>query len=237
MSIEHRDNLNYSVDWLQHIDKVSPKSVITGMKHIALLLDVESHGKHGVCLYRPEKGTKLELDTRVPVPSEIYRDVAYHNIDAFLGWGVSAPVIPWQLKEEDKGVLRPYWIDAEAVDVYHTCRDFFNEQYDFWIKVAVLDYICGVVDRAPNDLLDIDTNKFVVIDSGLSFVEGLDFPYQLSIVRDAMKNAPIPDFLLNKLAHLPIEKVIKKNDGLIGESEVCWMYQRINQIISQKVIL
>ncbi|KKQ74169.1 MAG: hypothetical protein US96_C0039G0005 [Candidatus Woesebacteria bacterium GW2011_GWB1_38_5b] len=138
------------------ITEVKPLNVIRSQKQLGLVVEYGYCGEKQKGLYRPEKAVFRNLDTRIPYPSEIYRDVTYHLVDKLLGWNISVPITPWVLKERDKGVLRKYWDKVDTWQNYHYSRDMMNyNDRDFWTKTAVLDYICGVIDRNANDVLFI----------------------------------------------------------------------------------
>jgi len=203
-------------------------------RKIPPLTPAKSNGEIMSGLYRPEKGLLVSVDPRVPKPQELYRDVAYYRFCDFLGWQGVAPVFPWQLEPGDKGVIRPYWKVIKNMEIYH----FGKKKLDggdrlFWRRLALADYIFGVGDRVSNDFL-ITQDGTQVVDSGFSFLPELNFPYQQSIIRDLYRGDSVDDSLLTDLERLRQDFDPNYVDGLIGEIELYWVWERVRRIRSEK---
>lgn len=219
------------------VTEVRPLTVIKSQKQIGLVVKYNYCGEMQKGLYRPERAVFPNLDTRVPYPSEIYRDVAYHQIDKLLGWNITVPITPWTMKEDDKGVLRQYWDNVDTWQDYHYSQDNMNDR-DFWTKTAVLDYVCGVVDRNPNDILFITgTADKKVADSGLSFVDELDFTSQHSRVREELSGQPIKENILNDLAIITTSNLSSVLSEHVNENDLSWVARRAKFIRNIKVVI
>jgi len=193
--------------------------VVHGLKQIALVVKVQLGGVEGLALYRPEKTLKISPDIRVPLPEELYRDVAYSRLDQFLGWNVAAPVIPWQIKPGDTGVLRPYWPNITKVEEYEISLENLQADLAFWQKVAILDYLTGVVDRNANDMILVgDNHQKVILDSGLSFVDGVNFVVQQSVVRETLQGTIIMPKLLKELSKICTKDIVANIGDLFPQT-------------------
>ncbi len=225
---------------LEEINNAKPPSVVEifgGMKQTAIILRSDIKGQMIEFLYRPEKGVILSLDPRIPSPQELYRDIAYHKMDEILGWNLSAPVIEWRLGTEHKGVLRPYWRNIGKMEWYDFRRENLVNN-DFWIKVAVLDYICGTVGRSSNDVL-IVKGRPVLVDSGLSFVDGLNFVCQGSLIRERLSGAELPTKVLSDLKSLKgkSEEIKKQISQFVNSSQIEWVLKRAESVSNNGVVI
>jgi len=257
--------IKYELDHKDSVEFLQVLEVIHGMKQTALkvLLNFDGHPIEG--LYRPEKTLRLTLDIRVPVPEELIRDICYTQVSEFLGWGVGSPAISWELKQGDLGVLRPFYSEVENLQHYHLTQEFLEKSnLSFWIKVAILDYITGVVDRNYNDILlvlpehDIwrspslkkneEQNSLmlnsglsyhaIVVDSGLSFVNGTEFVTQSSVIRSALQNFPIPDEILADLRRIvPESMLLARLERSIDSQALLFFKERVSKILSSRIIL
>ena len=226
----------FTSEMLSRMELVRLVEVLPTMKHTALVVEMRNGMGSSECLYRPEKGVSLTLDVRIPKPQELYRDVAYHRVDQVIGWGVSVPVVPLTLEGIGKGVLRPYYMDVKRMEVYHFTRDRLMRDADFWIRAAVLDYVCGVVDRTANDVLVIDGNPWLV-DSGLSFVDGLEFVCHHSQIRDTLRGIQIGDTISSELAELKNESLSPRLTKLIRADSMAWLIKRTSRILEAQTVL
>lgn len=208
-------------------------SVLSGMKQTAFILRVHSNNKHTDCLFRFEDGITLTLDSRIPKPQELYRDVAFHNIDYILGWNITAPVKIWEF-ENHKGVIRPYYTDVKHFDSYQINND--SDLKDFFLKTAILDYICGVVDRNSNDVLIVNEIP-ILVDSGLSFVDGVNFFSQISQIRKKFIGSRIPEDLLQQLGLLTNRSNYMNVSHLLNSSQIEDVINRTKNILKIKTII
>ncbi len=213
--------------------KASVVSVLCGLKQTAALVKINSQGQEITGLYRPEHGVRISLDPRIPKPQELKRDIAYHLVDSALGWNLSAPVKQLTLGPGDSGVVRPYWHQAQSLPVFDHHLD---ERVGFWKKVAVLDYCCGVVDRNLNDVLLVD-GEILVIDSGLSFVEGKNFTVQNSFIRDQLQGQPLGEEIVHDLAGLATLDLMYKLEDLVPSSSISSLIQRMRNLVESQVII
>ncbi len=208
--------------------------VLSGLKGVSAVVALDCDGVEVLGLYRPEGGIHLSVDPRIPKPSELYRDVEYTRMCGEVGWNFTAPVLPWQLKEGDKGVIRPYWQQVTKMEVYNFRRDLLlNNDSLFWLRVALVDYVFGVGDRVSNDFLITD-DGLMVVDSGFSYLSGLEFVGQQSIVRDALEGENIPERLMNELRSFSEKPLCS---GYLGDEEVYWVGQRIRRVLDLKKII
>jgi len=208
--------------------------VLSGLKSVSVVVALDCDGGEVLGLYRPEGGVHLSVDPRIPKPSELYRDAEYARMCRKVGWYFTAPVIPWRLNEGDMGVIRPYWRGVTKMEVYNFRRDILlNNDSLFWMRVALADYIFGVGDRVSNDFLITD-NGLMVIDSGFSYLPGLEFVGQQSIVREVLGGENIPEQLMNEL-RLFSEKSYRGE--YLGDEEIYWVGQRIQRILGLKKII
>lgn len=212
--------------------------VLTGLKQVCLKVKVVFEGVEGICLFRPEKTLKLTPDLRVPLPQELYRDIAYYKVCQLLGWDVAAPIMPWELNPQTKGVLRPYWPDISSVMPYSLREYVNNSDRLFWQRVACLDYLCGVIDRNANDILLIQPdNQPIVVDSGLSFVEDLNFVYDKSDVRDYLRHADLDSSICTDIASLTFAQVSQATAGFIDHAAIDHLLQRRDQQLLYRQVL
>ncbi|KKT67154.1 MAG: hypothetical protein UW60_C0012G0040 [Candidatus Woesebacteria bacterium GW2011_GWA2_44_33] len=210
--------------------------VKASMKQIAIIVDVETGEGVLRCLYRPEKGVLLSLDPRIPKPQELYRDALYYRVSKLLGWNFVLPVAEWSLDGNDEGVLRPFLQQVETRQIYDFRVDKLRERSWFWLKVAALDYVCGVVDRRTNDFLFTPSSIFVV-DSGLSFVEGEDFSYQSSIIREKLSGEILPEDIREALLRLSENQIQRLAVGVLDGKEVESVARRALKLADVGVIL
>ncbi len=239
MSIERNSKHSITAEVLEHATLQKIISVETGMKQVVLIVEVQTNDKITKCLYHPEKGVALDIDPRIPRPQELYRDVAFHRIDNLLGWNITAPVIPWKLKDGDVGTLRPYWEKIHKMEIYHFTRENLIKNKYFWIKAAILDYICGVVDRTPNDILILENSNpetTVIVDSGLSFVPEENIVNQSSVIRNALISESIPQNLLDDLRHA-VPQIYSQISQFVDQKSMSYVLTRIQNILEQKIII
>lgn len=212
--------------------------VVTGLKQVCLKVRVCIDGVEGLGLFRPEETLKLTPDPRIPIPEEIYRDVAYFRVDQLLDWNVSAPIVPWELKPGKPGVLRPYWPNINKVQPYDTSRERLMEKGIFWQHLAVLDYICAVIDRSANDIMRVQPeNQEVVIDSGLSFVDGLEFVTQHSVIRSALAGVPLDLSIIEDLAYISEQDLKCRVGEFLNQEAIDFVMARIQQLLTKQVVL
>jgi|GEM_PF-6198232 len=157
-----------------------------------------AHAGLKTCHY-PEKGVRLATDILIPKPYEVHHHIAYFELDQAMGWGVAIPAVPFSLEEGDRGALSPFYDNAEVKPHY-----FFEslKSNDVWLKIAVLDYLAGLIDRTFNDVLFLPNGDIKVTDNGLSFVEGADFVTQVSVIREALCGQELPKSILDDVACL-----------------------------------
>lgn len=208
--------------------------VVGGLKNLAVVVALDCDGEEVLGLYRPEGGIRLSIDPRIPKPSELYRDVEYSRMCREIGWDIAAPVLPWQLSEEDRGVIRPYWRQVANMEHYHFRQNLINGRDSlFWFRVALADYVFGIGDRVSNDFL-ITEDGITAVDNGFSYLPGLVFVGQQSIVREVLRGKTVPEQLLYELrlfTHKPIES------GFLAGNEVYWVGQRIQHVLDQGKVI
>lgn len=226
---------SYFQDSVEKYQSARILEVRDGMKQLAFIVEMKSDGNKFECLYRFEKGLLLELDPRIPKPQELYRDVVYHRIDRALGWNLTAPVIPWSLNKDCNGVLRPYWRNAGTMEIYQVDKNAIDN-IEFWTKAAVLDYICGIVDRQPNDILILE-DRLVLVDSGLSFVSGIDFVYHRSFIREKFQGVKLSTDIVSDLTSLLNNGIVQDASQFINESQQTWMLQRAKRVVNENLVL
>ena len=208
--------------------------VLSGLKSVSVVVALDCDEGEVLGLYRPERGIRLSVDPRIPKPSELYRDMEFTRMCREIGWNFTAPVLPWQLNEGDKGVIRPYWQQVTKMEVYNFRRDLLlNNDSLFWLRVALVDYVFGVGDRVSNDFLITD-DGLMVVDSGFSYLLGLEFVEQQSIVRETLEGENIPEQLMNEL-RLFSEKSYRGE--YLGDEEIYWVDQRIKRVLGLKKIV
>lgn len=229
-TMERRNFLDLSA-----IEEARPLQVLTGFRNLSVLVEGFQRGRVCELLFRPESEVKAQWDPRIPVPKEIYRDVAFHRIDSLLGWNITAPVVPLTVPGLGPGVVRPFWREASQLPSYKMEEDFISNS-DFWIKVAILDCACACIDRVKNDILIIKDGR-VLIDSGMSFVDGMDFDYQTSFVREAFRNEQIPPHLLSDLHKLNFDNLCSQTKGLITMTSCEWVMNRTDRILKVGKVL
>lgn len=233
--------------WPETLQKYGPGKVIealVGLQQMVLILEfpIGELGSTSKALFRPEETLHFPVDYRVPVPQELYRDVAYHHINALLGWQVSAPVIPWKLDENDKGVLRPYWNDVKTMQIYNFQREALAADL-FWQKAAVLDYICSVIDRTYNDVLLVNDKTVpegkVLVDSGVSFVPGTEFVVQQSLIRTVLKDVRINPIIINDLAKLNLNHLLQDPVlcSYLTSEEIGWIMKRVKKVLAAGIVI
>lgn len=210
---------------------VKPVEVLYGMKQLAMIIGDGCQEY----LFRPEDGVKLTIDTRVPKKKELYRDVAYTRIDQSLGWNISLPVSPFEFDGE-KGVIRPYFRNANNIKLFEINDRLFQKNPNFWTKVAVLDYMCGVIDRTVNDILIVN-GQYKVIDSGLSFVDGKEFSVQNAFVRKYLTGNQIDKNIIQDLKALSMRKLEKNTRGLIENKQRLWTMRRKQVLINNGIVV
>lgn len=228
------------MDFEQFISKTpisSAVEVIPYLKQIALVVKLDNGSEIREGLYRSESGFRITVDPRIPRPQELYRDIAYHKVDNLLGWDTTLPVVFWEMSETDRGVMRPYIRNAGIFQSYQINMDLFNKDMDYWMKVAVLDYICAVTDRVYNDFLILPSGSIKTMDSGLSFVEGLNFVCQTSCVRNILKGQNIDESILTDLEKLSFENLDANVNGLVNNKLIDFVLQRTDILLVEKRIL
>lgn len=209
--------------------------VLLGMKQISLVVKFSVSGEELYALYRPEDGVRVSICPDIPKPEELYRDCAFSDICNSVGWNFVLPVIPWRLDEESVGVLRPFYKNAGAMKVY----DFRKEQLlrkdaSFWKKIAVMDYIFGVGDRVSNDFLVTDSG-IKVVDSGISFLPGLDMSPQASILRASLEGEKLTGEIDPGQLFL-VKEAVSVNKFLTEENKN-WVYKRIEKVLRDGVVI
>jgi hypothetical protein len=196
-------------------------------------------------MYRPEQFIgPYAIHEHVPVPQELYRDVAFHILDRTLDWDLTAPVKPWTLKDDDRGTIRPYWENIREMQIYHYTKALLTSHL-FWQRLAVLDYIGGLYDRTYNDVLALpaqhegEEERAVVIDNGLSFLPGLDFVYDKSLIRDILRSQPLDRGVMADLLRLKYKLASfgHKVQGTISDDDLQWVAARIDRLLAEKKVV
>ena len=219
---------------LRKLNNLEATEVLTGMKQFALILQSREGSSVDEYLFRPESGVRLTIDRRIPKPQELDRDVVFHRVARLVGWNITLPVEPYTF-EDEKGAIRPFYRNIKKIEPYELKYDSMKDS-DFWVKTAVLDYMCGIVDRVSNDILIIDNQKRLV-DSGLSFVEGSNFTVLNSVVRKILRGVEIDEKLLNDIFRLNWRNIKKETSGLITDQEMKWVLERRDLTLRQKKVL
>lgn len=211
--------------------------LLYGFKQIALIIKFSSESGEIFGMYRPEDGLKISIESSIPIPRELYLDCAFSKACNLLGWDFAPPVFPWEIPGESKGVIRPYWKHVGHMQKYHFAKErLLTENSDLWKKIAVADYIFGVCDRVNNDFL-VTTEGVKVVDSGYSFLSGLDFTFQHSVVREALFGVTLENDkeILSSLRR-GIPEIVEKLDYLT-EDDKRWVLDRTNKILEIKMII
>lgn len=209
--------------------------VISGMKQTSLIVKFNVSGEEFYALYRPEDGIRVSICPEIPKPEELYRDCAFSEICNSVGWNFVLPVIPWRLDEESVGVLRPFLKSAGSMNVYDFRKDqLLRKDANFWKKIAVMDYIFGVGDRVSNDFLVTDSG-IKVIDSGISFLPGLDISLLSSIVRSALVGEKLGDEI--KPGQLLLIKEAVYGNQFLADENKNWVYKRIEKVLREGVVI
>jgi hypothetical protein len=182
-----------------YIHLVKPIEMWAHTKNFSVILEVEQGGQQSGAIYYPERGVRLTTDIRIPKPYEVHHHIAYFELDQAMGWGVAIPAVPFSLEKDDYGALSPFYDNVEVKPHY-----FFEslKPNDVWLKIAVLDYLAGLIDRTSNDVLFLPNGDIKVTDNGLSFVEGADFVTQISVIREALRGQELPQSILGDVARL-----------------------------------
>lgn len=209
--------------------------VLMGMKQQSLIVKFNISGEELYALYRPEEGVRVSICPDIPKPEELYRDCAFSDICNSVGWNFVLPVIPWRFDEESAGVLRPFYKKAGTMNVYDFKKEqLLREDASFWKKNAVMDYVFGVGDRVSNDFLVTDSGVKVV-DSGISFLSGLDISPQTSIVRASLVGEKLSGEV-NSDKLLQVKEAVKVNRFLTDENKN-WVYKRIEKVLREGVVI
>lgn len=204
------------------------------MKQIAFVIRINSSNSEATeCLFRFEEGVTLTLDPRIPKPQELYRDVAFHRIDKILDWNLTAPIEEWNL-DKMKGVIRPYYQEIRHLMSYKIKQQV--EFRDFLLKTAIMDYTCGVTDRNISDILLVNNNP-VLVDSGLSFVDGTDFVCQASEIRKCFFGETIPFSVLGALSKLNEKIILDNTSNLLTQQQIQQILARNERIVERGVII
>jgi len=197
------------------IHLIKPIEMWAHTKNFSVILEVEQGGQHSKAIYYPEKGVRLTTDIRIPKPYEVYHHIAYFELDQAMGWGVAIPASSFSIESGDYGALSPFYENVEVKPHY-----FFESlrPNDIWLKIAVLDYLAGLIDRTSNDVLFLPNGDIKVTDNGLSFVEGVDFATQISVIRKALRGQELPQNILEDIAGLSVVRLHGLN-SLVYNSE------------------
>lgn len=189
----------------QKIEFSRALSLNTSTKNFSMLVEVKEQERKLKAIYYPETGIRLVIDSRIPKPFEIKHNIAYYYLSRLLGWNIAIQTIPYSLDKDDQGALSPFYDDLEIKPDY-----FFKslKPNDYWMKLAILDYLAGLIDRTYNDILFLSNGEIKVTDNGLSFVQGVDFTYQISIIRQALYNIEIPHKILKDIQVLNRKKLL-----------------------------
>lgn len=226
------EDIHYQSDALQVI---RPIEVWAHTKNFSIILEIEQFGHRSKAIYYPEKGVRFTTDIRVPKPYEVHHHIAYSALCEFLGWNVAIPAIPFSFEDDDHGALSPFYEGVEVKPHY-----FFKSlpPNDTWIKIVILDYLAGLIDRTSNDVLFLPDGTVKVTDNGLSFVEGTDFTTQISVIRKALRGIALPPKIVRALGNLslsilkPISQYLyKPNEALDA------VLQRKNVLLSARAVL
>lgn len=209
--------------------------VLLGMKQISLVVKFNVSGEEMYTLYRPEDGVRVSICPDIPKPEELYRDCAFSEICNSVGWNFVLPVIPWRLDEESVGVLRPFYKNASLMNVYDFRKEkLLGKDASFWKKIAVMDYIFGVGDRVNNDFLLTD-DGIKMVDSGLSFLSGIDIPLNSSVVRRALEGEELRGEV-NSSQLLQVKEFVNVNQFLTVENKN-WVHKRIDRLLKAGVVI
>ena len=209
---------------------------LPGLKSLALIIKFHKENGDSFGLYRPEQGVMLSVDPRIPKPRELYLDCAFSDQCLSLGWDHVVPVYEWSLEEGDRGVIRPYWPKVGQMQIYHFKKEkLLAGDAHLWKQIAVADYVFGVGDRVSNDFL-VTEDGIKVADSGYSFLPGLDFVGQQSIVRECLLGESIEsdEQLLSDLEKISSSDV---NSPHLTDENKYWVTKRAEEILKRKVII
>lgn len=210
------------------ISLVKPIEVWAHTKNLSVILEIEQDGQRSRAIYYPEKGVRLTTDIRIPKPFEVHHHIAYFELDQAMGWNVAIPALSFSLEKGDCGALSPFYEDVEVKPHY-----FFKslKPNEIWLKIAILDYLAGLIDRTSNDVLFLPNGDIKVTDNGLSFVEGADFVTQISVIREALRGQELPQSILNDVAHLNMRQLQNLNHLIYNPR------QALNSVMSRREVL
>lgn len=214
---------------------VTPIEVKNSPKAVRLLLEINHSGGSMQALFYPEKGIKFSIDTRIPKPWEAYHQAAYYQLAKMLGWKIAIPTVPFSLDADEKGVLSPYFTEAT------TQPHYFYESITpntTWLQIAALDYIAGLVDRTSNDILWLPNDQVVVTDNGLSFVEGVEFSTQISVIRKAMRGICLPAEIMQAVSLITAQKLDMLSPLLFSpDTAIQSIIARRDRILAEQQVL
>jgi len=219
----------------EQFEEVQPIEVRGHTKNISLLVEVTQQGQKSRALYYPEKGVRFQTDQRIPKPYEVHHHVAFFQLAQMIGVSSAIPAISYSLKDDDCGSLSPFYDSAEVKPHY-----FFEslEPSPAWVELATLDYLAGLIDRTSNDILFLPSGQVVATDNGLSFVEGVTFSTQISVVRKAMQGEALPSYLLTRISSLN-PRSLRQLSALLYNPEVALksVVDRRNALLEKGVVL
>lgn len=218
-----------------NLSRYEVAEVILGFKQTALIINFELGNRILQTLFRPESGLRVSIDSEIPKPEELYRDCAFSEICNELDLEFVPLVVPWCLDSE-KGVLRQYWKSVRVLQPYQLDKQYLLsiDGGNIWKKMAVVDYVLGVADRVANDILITDSGVRVV-DSGYSFVPGVDLGREMSCIRKVMFGEDIRG-ILKAFEEKQIREKIRTS-GYINDESKYWADQRFKRITEDGVVL
>jgi hypothetical protein len=219
-----------------------PLEVIYGNKQPAIVTDVTfTDGSQHKGLFRACRDTK-EVDTRVSAGEELNRDHAFYLLSTLLGWDIVVP--NWLSSLEGRngtieGITRLYYPNVKTYAVYamETGEPFQTKaDLTFLRRAAALDYFGAVIDRYSNDILQLVTS-WRLIDSGLSFVSGLDFVTHSQILRELAKDMPLTEEELTAISQIALADFGLIADVLQDRNLVTDTYNRGQRLLKNRATL
>lgn len=181
------------------------------------LVNVQYDGKEIQAIYKPSKGEQPLWD--FPDHTLAHREVAAYLVSETLGWDF----VPYTALREDgpygPGSIQQY---IEYDPNYHYFN-FSDEDKARLAPVMLFDLLCNNADRKGSHVIfEAESHKMWLIDHGLCFHK----EDKLRTVIWDYAGQPIPEHLLETLAHLPATNLLADLQPYLNPNEIAALIAR-----------
>jgi hypothetical protein len=243
--MEHRSRVGERITNLNKTTKILNKGTIISVKFFVLndkkikglfIVELKKNKRKILALWRPRMLEK-RYSGKITTKTKFRREIAFYLVSKYFNIN-SVPPITKRKIDRYIGSLQLFYENAHTwppEKLYYKLANYPKQKIN---KLALLDYICGNVDRNSNNIL-FEKDKIILIDNGLSFFKTTpkrftNSNYQLIRQFFSVKNIKMRNELTQILIKIKNSNRLKNNlDKLITKAEYSSFVSRINSAIEQ----